>query len=294
MNFTIKQLQVFQSVATHLNFHRAAEALYISQPAVTKHVQSLEEAIGFKVFEKLGKRTLLTTRGQKMLLEVDSLLRQFQTLKKNIESDISKQKSFSLAVLPALQDLIVDTMIDFVKVHPKIKVSMSVISNDEMRKVIQGDQFDLYFAVNFDTVSEYKSHVLFSTPIYLVASYNHVLKNKKNINKVDLENEVFIEIDTSDYFKKHMQEFKEAYGMTKNNQINIQGRSAIIKAVSAGLGVALLPWFAIKEQVAKKELSILDVDREKYSSDYAYVYHKDKKLDPEVYEFLEILKGKVN
>ena len=64
MEATLRQLEVFLAVARAKSFRRAAEALHLSQPALSQHVAELERALGAKVFDRLGRSVLLTDAGQ--------------------------------------------------------------------------------------------------------------------------------------------------------------------------------------------------------------------------------------
>ena len=66
MNITLRQLQVFERVARRLSFTRAAEELYLTQPAVSMQIRQLEEAIGLPLFERLGKKIYLTQAGEEL------------------------------------------------------------------------------------------------------------------------------------------------------------------------------------------------------------------------------------
>ena len=66
MNLTIRQLKVFEAVANLLSFTRAAEALHLSQPAVSMQIRQMEENIGLPLFEQLGKKVFLTEAGREM------------------------------------------------------------------------------------------------------------------------------------------------------------------------------------------------------------------------------------
>ena len=66
MHLTLRQLTLFESVARHLSYTRAAEELHLSQPAVSMQVRQLEDAAGLPLFEKMGKRIHLTEAGQEM------------------------------------------------------------------------------------------------------------------------------------------------------------------------------------------------------------------------------------
>ena len=90
-----------------------------------------------------------------------------------------------------------------------------------------------------------------------MSSFAHPLANKKQLQLNDLSDEVFIEIDTLTHFKEEMEAFKRKYQMNtkKNNRIKIKGREALFKAVSANLGVSLLPWFIVREYVLENKLN---------------------------------------
>src|SRR3990167_1102842 len=64
LNLTLRQLQVFEKAASHLNYSRAAEELYLSQPGVSMQIKQLEENIGLPLFEQMGKKIFLTEAGR--------------------------------------------------------------------------------------------------------------------------------------------------------------------------------------------------------------------------------------
>ena len=75
-DFTVHQLTVFRTVAQHLSYTRAAESLYLSQPAVAQQVKSLEQVLGLRLFTRIGRGIVLTPAGQEFLNYVDRLLTQ--------------------------------------------------------------------------------------------------------------------------------------------------------------------------------------------------------------------------
>jgi len=77
-NATLRQLKIFETVARRLSFSRAAEELYLTQPAVSTQVKQLEEHAGLPLFEQLGKKIYLTSAGQEMLHHSRAILEQFR------------------------------------------------------------------------------------------------------------------------------------------------------------------------------------------------------------------------
>jgi DNA-binding transcriptional LysR family regulator len=66
MHLTLRQLTVFEAVARHLNYTRAADEMYLSQPAVSMQIRQLEDAVGLPLFERLGRKIHLTEAGREL------------------------------------------------------------------------------------------------------------------------------------------------------------------------------------------------------------------------------------
>src|SRR5512135_708216 len=77
---TLRQLQVFESVARHLSHSRAAEELYLSQPAVSMQIRQTEEAVGLPLFEQVGKKLYLTEAGRELLRYSRNVLQQMEEM----------------------------------------------------------------------------------------------------------------------------------------------------------------------------------------------------------------------
>ncbi len=77
-NATLRQLKVFETVARHMSFSRAAEELHLTQPAVSTQVRQLENHVGLPLFEQLGKKIYLTPAGHEMLHYSRSIIQQFR------------------------------------------------------------------------------------------------------------------------------------------------------------------------------------------------------------------------
>ena len=80
------RLKVFRSVATHLSFTKAANELFISQPAISKHIQELEKEYGGRLFDRIGNRIQLTRAGQLLLDHACKIIDAYQ----NLDFDMKK------------------------------------------------------------------------------------------------------------------------------------------------------------------------------------------------------------
>jgi len=84
-NATLRQLKVFESVARHLSFTRAAEELHLTQPAVSTQVKELEGHAGLPLFEQLGRKVYLTQAGAEMLHHSRAIIQQFREAEEGMQ-----------------------------------------------------------------------------------------------------------------------------------------------------------------------------------------------------------------
>lgn len=81
----IRHLQYFLEVARHSSFTKAAEALYITQPTISKMVRNLEEEIGVELFERVGKRITLTDAGWVLFSQAEVMVKSFENMKLHLD-----------------------------------------------------------------------------------------------------------------------------------------------------------------------------------------------------------------
>jgi DNA-binding transcriptional LysR family regulator len=132
---SLRQLQVFESVARHLSHSRAAKELYLSQPAVSMQIKQAESTLGLPLFEQAGKKLFLTEAGRELLHYSRSILQ----LVNEMESVFDEMKGLehghlSIAVVSTANYFMPQLLAKFIQAHPKIQVSLSVANRDAVIK----------------------------------------------------------------------------------------------------------------------------------------------------------------
>ena len=104
MHFTFRQLQIFESVARHLNFSRASEELHLTQPAVSMQIKQLEDLAGLPLFEHMGKRIFLTHAGKELFEHTRIIAKQMKEAREALESThfLNQNKRVNFKVRPSI------------------------------------------------------------------------------------------------------------------------------------------------------------------------------------------------
>ncbi|MDD3077819.1 MAG: LysR family transcriptional regulator [Paludibacter sp.] len=182
------RLKVFYTVAKRLNFTKAAEELYITQPAVSKHIQELETYFKIKLFNRNGNKINLTPAGEILLQYTgqifnlyNSLEFELSTLKHEHSGNLRIGASTTIAqyVLPPL-------LASFHKKFDNIKVSLAINNTEQIEQALQNNDIDLGLIEGQSKNALFKYTEFIKDEIVLVAVANHALAKKQSISLKEL------------------------------------------------------------------------------------------------------------
>jgi LysR family transcriptional regulator, transcriptional activator of the cysJI operon len=182
------RLQVFHTVAKRLNFTRAAEELFISQPAVTRHIQELEQQFKVKLFERNGTRIRLTDAGGRLLQHTEELF----AIYRNIEFDMSsltQRQSGRLYLggsMTTAPYVIPPILARFHGRYPDVEVSLITGNTQQIEQALGQQEIDLGIVEGHSRHSSISYTEFMKDEIVLVTNPAHPLAKKTSIRPEDL------------------------------------------------------------------------------------------------------------
>jgi len=182
------RLQVFHTVAKRLNFTRAAEELFISQPAVTRHIQELEQQFKVKLFERNGTRIRLTEAGGRLLQHTEELF----AIYRNIEFDMSsltRRQSGRLYLggsMTTAPYIIPPILARFHGRYPDVEVSLITGNTQQIEQALEQQEIDLGIVEGHSRHSSISYTEFMKDEIVLVSNPAHPLAKKASIRPEDL------------------------------------------------------------------------------------------------------------
>lgn len=278
---TLRQLKTFETVARHLSFSRAAEALHLSQPAVSKRIKELESQVGLPLFEQLGKRIYLTAAGQEMLSISRNIIQQF----KEAEEAFDALKGVSggrlnLAVISGAIYFVPHLLSEFCRRYSTIAVNLAVHNREDVLRELSENTADLAIIgrppEQLDTVSEpFAPH-----PYVIVAPASHALVGKRRIPWLELAGERFIAREVGSDTEIAMMESFRGFGVKPHIAMEIKSNETIKQAIIAGMGIAFLPRYTVNLELKIGELALLDVVGFPVMRSWYVVHRRAKRLSP--------------
>ena len=241
---TTKQIDYCIEVARTLNFSRAAENLFVSQPTFSYQIRLLEEEVGFTIFERTGKGAVLTPAGAQFVSFLTSMR---EDLKRAIEQgqNFSAKYTDSISISMMVRSAVFflpEAMRLFAESHPRVQI-LPVFQYEGGVESFLRNEVDILFALKEQTkqIPGIHVHDLFESHIYLIAQRDDPLAAKNLITGEDLEGRTLMVGGGSPPALKAVQ--NRLIGTGKIDYFNSADHDTTLTNVAAGRGICLAPGF---------------------------------------------------
>src|SRR4030067_1106878 len=192
-HFTLRQLQVFEKVASHLNYSRAAEELYLSQPAVSMQIKQLEAHIGLPLFEQMGKKIFLTEAGRELFHYSRNITQQLVEMQA-VFSEMKGlgQGRLSLSVVNTANYFTPQLLARFCRRYPGISVNLHVANREAVLKQLADNSTDLAIMGQPPDGMDISAESFLDNPLVVIAAPGHPLAKLKRVKFARLAEETFL------------------------------------------------------------------------------------------------------
>lgn len=285
------QLAYFRKVAETSSLSRAAAELHITQPAVSKQIRSLEDELGERLFDRIGKKVFLTRAGEVLLTHVDRILRSVDEAKTAVR-DLSAECSGEL-VIGTSDHISIHRLPDVLKAYitafPKIDLKLRCHRSETILELVAKNQVDLGVITLQKTPPNITSRVIWKDPMSLVVPVGHPLTSAKRVRLKDIVQHGMILTEHATETRKMVDDVFAAQGLTPNVAMEVAYIETIKSLVRTGLGIAILPDRAVDAEVKSGALMRLRITDAAFARNLGVVYLKDKFLSRPAVEFLALL-----
>lgn len=287
---TLHQLKVFEAVARHNSFTRAAEELFLTQPTVSMQVKQLTKAVGMPLFDQVGKRLYLTQAGEELVKtcrEVFEKLDQFEMTVADLKG--LKQGRLRLAVITTAKYFVPRILGPFCKRYPGIDISLQVTNHEQILNRLSENLDDLYVMSQLPETIEVAYQPVLENPLVVLAPADHPLAEEQNISLERIAAEPFIMREPGSGTRKSVQDLFDEHKLPLKVQLDLGSNEAIKQAIAGGLGVSVLSLHTLALESPGRQLTILDVEHFPIERYWYAVYPSGKQLSIVARAFLDYL-----
>ncbi len=247
LNFDLNDLQAFRAVAELSNFGQAARAVNISQPALSRRIEKLEEALGVKLLDRTTRRVTLTAVGRDFLRKVQGLLDELDATLLGIRGvAATRMGEVTIACVPSTVYYYLSEVIRrYRERYPKIRVKVFDASANEVLAAVSRNEAD--FGLNFVGSQEpdIDFEPLLEERFVAACRRDHPLARKRRVSWQDLAEHDFITVSKSSGNRLLIDQALAGVAGRPQGLYEAQHVTTLLGLVEAGLGVAAVPSLAM-------------------------------------------------
>jgi len=288
----IDQVKTFLAVAAQGGFHRAAEVLRVSQPAVSARIRALEDSLGASLFVRGGAKLVLTPAGRTLRPHAEQLLRDVAQARQAIHQ-LQPSAGGALRIAAALSVatyFLPDVLKLYQAANPKTMVTVRAGNSKEVLTMVLDGEADMGVArsVNHPDV---ETMTLRDDPLILTGHARHPDARRRRVRLEEVESWPLIFYDRGSSDWTLTQGLFRRAGLLPNVVLEVEGIEAAKRMVERRLGLGFLPQIAVAHELRRGALVAIEIiDAEPLHRNLDVIHRRDQPLTPEGDALLKVLR----
>ncbi|HXZ49824.1 MAG TPA: LysR family transcriptional regulator [Usitatibacter sp.] len=288
--YTLRQLEIFATVARTRSLTRAAEEVHLTQPAVSMQLKQLEEAVGLPLTEPAGRGIQLTEAGREFAEHVEEVLERVA----HLEELAARWRGVRggrvrLGVVSTAKYFIPRLLAQFLKSHPGVDFRMTIHNREQILEELRGNTIDFAIMGNPPEGMDCVATAFAPNPLGIVAAPEHPLSRRRGMRPAELAGEAFIVREPGSGTRAAMERYFAAHHVKWRTGMEMASNESIKQAVIAGLGLGFLSLHTVRSEIAAGRLVALDVEGLPVQRQWYAVRRASRRLVPAAQEFGEFL-----
>ncbi len=295
MNQNLSSYRIFYTVANTGNISKAAKELYISQPAISKSIQKLEESVGCRLFSRSSRGVVLTDEGKLLYDHVSSAFETLtlgeEKLKRSIELGIGHLKIGVSSTL--CKYLLLPYLKEFIKQNPHISISITCQSTNETLRLIEDNKIDIGLIGKPSNVKNIHFDFLEEIEDIFVATKDYIRNlHARGIGKDQiLSNATLMLLDKNNMTRQYIDDYLQDNQIQVRDSIDISNMDLLIDFARIGVGVACVIKNFVKEDLADGSLVEIPLGIPIHKREVGFAYRTSAKPSKSLAEFIHFYKN---
>ena len=290
MNITLHQLKAFQAIAKFQSITKAAEAMSMTQPAVSIQLKNLQEQFEVPLTEIIGKRIHITEFGQELVDTADRIYGELgQIEEKMLELKGLMGGKIRISAVSTGKYIIPYLMADFMKVHPHVEISLEVSNRNKVLAHLQENSTDLALVSLLPEELDLNSIQLAENKWFLACAPENQESYQAYINAGAWDKVRFVLREKGSGTRTIMEKFFNDRDIHVENQLELTTNEAVKQALMAGLGTSLLSNYSMAQEIKEGRIALLEFPELPLKADWKLIWLKQKKHSPAVKAFIRWL-----
>ena len=286
----IRQLQTFVQAAQLESFSKTAEMLGYSQSAITVQMRLLETELNTRLFDRMGKRVVLTPQGREFLKSANKILYEVNKASKSMNEGRELTNPLHFGTIESLCTAKFPRILsEFHSLHPRVNLQITVDSPEKLIRMMEHNELDLIYILDTPRWDENWVKVMeLAEPVVFVASAASRFAGKERLVLDDILQEPFFLTEKHANYRQALDQQLALRRQSISPVLEISDTEFIIRMLELNQGLSFLPYFAVEQDIYKHRIITLDVKDVHISMYRQIFYHKNKFRTREMEEFIRL------
>jgi len=290
LDVTLRQLQIFASVARTASFSLSAQQLHVTQPAISMQIRQLEEVAGITLLERLGRKAVLTQAGVELLAHAAAIEEQLRLAQESLDAlRGTRIGTLKLGAVSTAKYFAPFLLAEFTKQYPGVIIHFSVGNRTEIVRLLADNEIDLAIMGRPPRELQTRAEAMARHPFVIIAPPSHPLAASRRIPFRRLADQRFLVREQGSGTRASMERVFQERGVAYVASLETSSNETIKQAVIAGMGIAFLSMHTIGLELQAGRLVTLDVAGMPLLRDWYVIQLKARRLAPTPQAFYAFL-----
>src|SRR5262245_52726331 len=290
----LHQLKIFQAVAKHGGFNRASKDLHLSQPGISINIKKLEEELGVKLFERLGRTIQLTAAGRIVEEYVTRLMGGLTEMRQAIEDmkglEVGQIRCGAATTVGIY--LLPKILVQFKQRFPKVETQLSVERSAKVEEKVLSNDLDLGFVGDsFGTAPRLETRASFRDELVMIAPRSHELARFRKVSAKKLDVLPLILGPRGSYTRQIIEKNLDRVGIPYRCVMEVENTEVIKAAVAEGLGISIISLARIQQEVKTGLLKPVKISGVSIQRQFKLITVKNRAVSSPLKAFLELIRN---
>lgn len=288
---TLRHLKIFIAVCETGTITAAGEKLFIAQPSISLAVSELETHYGIKLFDRISRKLYITEVGKQFLQYATHIVSLFDEMEKGIKNWDSLGK-LRIGSSITIGNHLIPVLVKEMKNHyPLLDIEVVIDNSQKIESYILENTIDIGLIEGNTHSSFIHTEPFRKDELCFICSLSHEFANRDDVHIYELNNRDFLLREKGSAGREIFDLFIESNNISINECWQSTSTQALINAVSNNIGISLLPYLLVKDNIKRKEISSFKVENLSLHRDFSLIYHKNKFLTENLFYFIELCKN---
>ncbi|WP_371362122.1 HTH-type transcriptional regulator GltR [Sporomusa rhizae] len=285
-----RELRTFVTIAKHGSFTKAATELGYAQSTITGQIRTLEAELGTRLFERIGRRTFLTSTAQKLMGYAQTILSLSNEMTSLANLNNMPQGALRVASSESLLSTRLPSLLaEYHRLYPSVELILKYGNYGSYLQALRENEIDVCLLLDQQIVdADFIPVIAVSEPIGLFGSPHHRLAACGKVSVSDLSDETLILGEADCSYRRLLELSMSKEGIRPKSILEIDSVEIIRQLVAGNLGITVLPRVTVRNFLEKNELIELEWQGPPFNLKTQLLYHKDKWISPALEAFLEL------